>query len=171
MTYDTETVDVELTVTLIEYIATQKPVCVLHYQHFSWQDGSNCCKRNTVSDVSTMQDGAVLVFVPGWEDISKINDKLQARSLFKSGSWFPLQLILSSCYNTGIDSLTVGVNSTCVVTGSFRIIPLHSLMPTVNQREVFDKPPDGVRKIIIATNIAETRFVCEAFVTLQNINR
>lgn len=34
MTYDTETVDVELTVTLIEYIATHKPVCVLHCQHF-----------------------------------------------------------------------------------------------------------------------------------------
>ncbi|GFR82175.1 ATP-dependent RNA helicase DHX36, partial [Elysia marginata] len=29
-------------------------------------------------------------------------------------------------------------------------------MPTVNQREVFDRPPPGVRKIVIATNIAET---------------
>lgn len=47
-------------------------------------------------------------------------------------------------------------------TERYRIIPLHSMMPTVNQREVFDRPPPGVRKIVIATNIAETRclFVC-----------
>lgn len=38
----------------------------------------------------------------------------------------------------------------------FKIIPLHSLMPTVNQREVFDAPADGVWKIILATSIAET---------------
>ncbi|CAD5122474.1 DgyrCDS10897 [Dimorphilus gyrociliatus] len=36
------------------------------------------------------------------------------------------------------------------------IIPLHSLMPTVNQREVFEKTAGGLRKIILATNIAET---------------
>jgi len=39
----------------------------------------------------------------------------------------------------------------------FLIIPLHSLMPTVNQLSVFDHPPPGVHKIVIATNIAETR--------------
>ena len=40
--------------------------------------------------------------------------------------------------------------------GSLRVLPLHSLMPTVNQREIFERPPQGVRKIVIATNIAET---------------
>ncbi|KAJ8959723.1 hypothetical protein NQ318_021917 [Aromia moschata] len=36
------------------------------------------------------------------------------------------------------------------------IFPLHSQMATVNQKQIFEPPPLGKRKIIIATNIAET---------------
>ncbi|XP_012944942.1 ATP-dependent DNA/RNA helicase DHX36 [Aplysia californica] len=71
-----------------------------------------------------MEDGAILVFVPGWEEIKKLNEMIQKTAQSRSGS--------------------------------LRVIPLHSLMPTVNQREIFDRPPPGVRKIVIATNIAET---------------
>ncbi|KAK1168498.1 ATP-dependent DNA/RNA helicase DHX36 [Acipenser oxyrinchus oxyrinchus] len=70
------------------------------------------------------EDGAILVFLPGWDNISGLNDLLMAQQMFKSDN--------------------------------FVIIPLHSLMPTVNQTQVFKKPPPGVRKIVIATNIAET---------------
>ncbi|XP_061734517.1 ATP-dependent DNA/RNA helicase DHX36 [Nerophis ophidion] len=70
-------------------------------------------------------DGAILVFLPGWDNISSLNDLLMAQQMFRSES--------------------------------FVIIPLHSLMPTVNQTQVFKRPPPGVRKIVIATNIAETR--------------
>ncbi|KAM9481624.1 ATP-dependent DNA/RNA helicase DHX36 [Clarias gariepinus] len=69
-------------------------------------------------------DGAILVFLPGWDNISSLNDLLIADQMFKSDK--------------------------------FVIIPLHSLMPTVNQTQVFKRPPPGVRKIVIATNIAET---------------
>ncbi|KAG8429744.1 hypothetical protein GDO86_019335, partial [Hymenochirus boettgeri] len=70
------------------------------------------------------EDGAILVFLPGWDNISTLHDLLMSQVMFKSDK--------------------------------FIIIPLHSLMPTVNQTEVFKKPPCGVRKIVIATNIAET---------------
>lgn len=30
-----------------------------------------------------------------------------------------------------------------VLPGNYLVIPLHSMMPTVNQREVFDRPPVG----------------------------
>ncbi|XP_071999076.1 ATP-dependent DNA/RNA helicase DHX36 isoform X2 [Engystomops pustulosus] len=70
------------------------------------------------------EDGAILVFLPGWDNISTLNDLLMAQVMFKSDR--------------------------------FIIIPLHSLMPTVNQTQVFKTPPPGVRKIVIATNIAET---------------
>ncbi|XP_067275989.1 ATP-dependent DNA/RNA helicase DHX36 [Pseudorasbora parva] len=69
-------------------------------------------------------DGAILVFLPGWDNISTLNDLLMADQMFNSDR--------------------------------FIIIPLHSLMPTVSQTQVFKKPPPGVRKIVIATNIAET---------------
>ncbi|KDQ63609.1 hypothetical protein JAAARDRAFT_119632 [Jaapia argillacea MUCL 33604] len=41
-------------------------------------------------------------------------------------------------------------------TEQFRIHPLHSTISSENQSLVFDVPPSGVRKIVIATNIAET---------------
>ncbi|KAI0932374.1 hypothetical protein AcW2_001025 [Taiwanofungus camphoratus] len=38
----------------------------------------------------------------------------------------------------------------------FKIYPLHSTISSENQGAVFDIPPQGIRKIVIATNIAET---------------
>ncbi|KZT42570.1 P-loop containing nucleoside triphosphate hydrolase protein [Sistotremastrum suecicum HHB10207 ss-3] len=38
----------------------------------------------------------------------------------------------------------------------FRVYPLHSTISNENQGAVFDIPPLGIRKIVIATNIAET---------------
>ncbi|KAI1797739.1 P-loop containing nucleoside triphosphate hydrolase protein [Ganoderma leucocontextum] len=38
----------------------------------------------------------------------------------------------------------------------FRIYPLHSTISSDQQGAVFDIPPSGIRKIVIATNIAET---------------
>ncbi|KAA0194673.1 hypothetical protein HAZT_HAZT001111 [Hyalella azteca] len=76
--------------------------------------------------------GAVLVFVPGWGDISTLN-KLMDEDSFLRG-----QRLL--------------------------VIPLHSLMPTANQREVFDHPPSGVRKVVLATNIAETSITIDDIV-------
>uniref|UniRef100_A0A3P9HF04 ATP-dependent DNA/RNA helicase DHX36 n=1 Tax=Oryzias latipes TaxID=8090 RepID=A0A3P9HF04_ORYLA len=74
--------------------------------------------------VRSEEEGAILVFLPGWDNISGLNDLLMAQTMFRSDR--------------------------------FVIIPLHSLMPTVNQTQVFKRPPPGVRKIVIATNIAET---------------
>ena len=43
----------------------------------------------------------------------------------------------------------------------FVVYPLHSGIPSKDQRSVFIKPPKGVRKIILATNIAETALTIE----------
>ncbi len=41
-------------------------------------------------------------------------------------------------------------------TSRFLVYPLHSTISSENQNMVFDIPPKGVRKIVLATNIAET---------------
>lgn len=41
------------------------------------------------------------------------------------------------------------------------IYPLHSRMPTIDQKLIFKEPPDDIRKIIIATSIAETSITIE----------
>lgn len=68
--------------------------------------------------------GAILVFVPGYKDITELNKMLTDSRNFPSSR--------------------------------YKIYPLHSKMPSVQQKEIFEVPPNGIRKIIIATNIAET---------------
>uniref|UniRef100_A0A804QYL0 RNA helicase n=1 Tax=Zea mays TaxID=4577 RepID=A0A804QYL0_MAIZE len=70
-------------------------------------------------------EGAILVFLPGWEDISQTRERLFASPFFQDSSRF---LVLS----------------------------LHSMIPSSEQKKVFKRPPVGVRKIILSTNIAET---------------
>lgn len=36
------------------------------------------------------------------------------------------------------------------------VLPVHSMLPNIDQRRIFSPPPDGFRKIILATDIAET---------------
>ena len=63
-------------------------------------------------------------FFPGWDDISKLFKLLTEDAKFR------------------LDP------------GLTRIYPLHSLMPTIDQKAIFNRPPPGVRKIVLATNIA-----------------
>ncbi|CAJ1967277.1 unnamed protein product [Sphenostylis stenocarpa] len=69
--------------------------------------------------------GAILVFLTGWDEISKLHDKLKGNNLLGDPH-------------------------------KFLILPLHGSMPTVNQCEIFDRPPPNKRKIVLATNIAES---------------
>ncbi|KAL2047584.1 hypothetical protein N7G274_000626 [Stereocaulon virgatum] len=75
----------------------------------------------------TSQEGAILVFLPGLAEIVKVQELLQAPSL-------------------GIDFNDES---------KYRIVLLHSSI-AASQNTVFDPVPEGCRKIILATNIAET---------------
>ncbi|XP_073070244.1 putative ATP-dependent RNA helicase DHX57 isoform X2 [Manis javanica] len=71
--------------------------------------------------------GAILVFLPGLAEIKMLYEQLQSNSLFNNRR-----------------------SNRCVVH------PLHSSLASEEQQAVFVKPPVGVTKIIISTNIAET---------------
>ncbi|KAM4771333.1 putative ATP-dependent RNA helicase DHX57 [Rhinophrynus dorsalis] len=71
--------------------------------------------------------GAVLVFLPGLAEIKMLYEQLQSNALFSNRR-----------------------SKRCV------IYPLHSSLSSEEQQAVFLRPPQGVTKIIISTNIAET---------------
>ncbi|EFN52009.1 hypothetical protein CHLNCDRAFT_139551 [Chlorella variabilis] len=66
--------------------------------------------------------GAVLVFLPGWDEIMRLKEKLESSPAFGSSR--------------------------------YQLLPLHSMVAPAEQRRVFVRPPAGVRKIVLATNIA-----------------
>ncbi|KAG0241958.1 hypothetical protein BGW41_005123 [Actinomortierella wolfii] len=86
---------------------------------------------------TTPASGAILCFVSGWEDMQEV------------------QKYMSTSRLLGVD-----FNDT----SKFRIHMLHSTLPSLSQQEVFEPLPDeGMRKIILATNIAETS------ITIQDV--
>ena len=79
-------------------------------------------------------DGHTLVFLPGWDEIKKTADILTG--------------------NDRRGRLPKGVDLSDK--SKFSVHFLHSQIPIEEQREVFNPPPEGVRRIILSTNIAET---------------
>jgi len=45
-----------------------------------------------------------------------------------------------------------------------KVLPLHSSLSTEQQQEIFNRPPPGMRKVVIATNIAETSITIDDIV-------
>ncbi|CAN0181828.1 unnamed protein product, partial [Ectocarpus sp. 4 AP-2014] len=82
---------------------------------------------------SAYEDGAVLVFLPGWDDITRRASEREG----ELGDFLRQSVHFSD-------------------ERKFQILPLHSGVPTAKQRQVFVRPPKGCRKIVLSTNIAET---------------
>ncbi|KAM7535067.1 hypothetical protein Aperf_G00000098565 [Anoplocephala perfoliata] len=83
------------------------------------------------------EPGAILVFIPGIADIQDVMMELKS--------------IDPAFYGSGAEAGAV-------------LYPLHSSLATRHQRKVFLPVPEGKRKIVIATNIAETSITIEDIV-------
>ena len=86
---------------------------------------------------TTMPPGGILVFLPGWEEISSLSS------------------LLTSSY----------------VLSSVSVLPLHGSMSPNDQRLIFEKPAPGNRKIVIATNIAESSITIDDIVYVVDSGR
>ncbi|XP_072534065.1 putative ATP-dependent RNA helicase DHX57 isoform X2 [Salminus brasiliensis] len=86
--------------------------------------------------------GAVLVFLPGLAEIKLLYDQLQSNRMFNNRT-----------------------AKRCVV------YPLHSSLSNEDQQAVFTRPPEGVTKIIISTNIAETSVTIDDVVYVIDCGR
>lgn len=71
-------------------------------------------------------EGSILIFLPGFAEIQMVHDTLNDSSMFSPRA------------------------------GRFIIVPLHSTLTNEEQALVFRKAPQGKRKIVLSTNIAET---------------
>lgn len=69
--------------------------------------------------------GAILVFLPGMNEIRKLYDLVSSHNIFGDPE-------------------------------KYLLIALHSALSSEHQEKAFDVPPEGVRKIVFSTNIAET---------------
>lgn len=84
--------------------------------------------------------GAILVFLPGWDEITRLRERLLAHPV-------------------------LGDERTAL------LLPLHSMVPAADQRRVFARAPPGVRKIVLATNIAETAVTVDDCVFVVDAGR
>uniref|UniRef100_A0A1A7XDF5 RNA helicase n=1 Tax=Iconisemion striatum TaxID=60296 RepID=A0A1A7XDF5_9TELE len=88
---------------------------------------------------STTSDGAVLIFLPGYDEIVALRDRI----MFDDKEFF--------------------TNSE-----SYQVFTLHSDMQTLDQKKAMKPSPPGVRKIILSTNIAETSITINDVVFVIN---
>lgn len=88
-------------------------------------------------------DGAILVFMPGFDKISQLHKTLENPGSPKGQRWRE----------------------------HLRLFPLHSKMPSVEQQAVFRRSPKGQRKVIISTIIAETSVTIDDVVYVINTGR
>lgn len=98
-------------------------------------DTIDACLRTVIQIHRTDQPGDILVFLPGQDEIEELQRELE--------------VVVKRLGNKIRELL---------------IRPIYANLPTDMQSRVFDKTPPGARKVVIATNIAETSLTIDGIV-------
>lgn len=83
-------------------------------------------------------DGAILVFLSGWDQISKMTKILKDKGFGNACKIYYIFILFYICLHKLFF---------CFV-ARYILIPLHSMLPTVSQKSVFESPPRGKLLII-----------------------
>jgi HrpA-like RNA helicase len=125
---DQDEVDVGLIETLLQYICGEGP--------FRGAPGGARPQQAAAGEAQ----GAVLVFLPGWDEIIRLKEALEGSAAFGNAA-------------------------------RYLVLPLHSQVAPAEQRRVFARTPRGARKLVLATNIAETAITIDDVVCVIDAGR
>lgn len=95
----------------------------------------DACLRTVLQIHRAQKAGDILVFLPGQDEIEELQKEIEIQ-VKRLGSKI----------------------------GELLIRPIYANLPTDMQARVFDKTPEGARKVVIATNIAETSLTIDGIV-------
>lgn len=71
----------------------------------------------------------------------------------------------------GTAEITRCINSISSSSSRFYALPLHASLAPAEQRKVFPKPPKGMRKVVVSTNVAETSITIPDIVAVIDTGR
>jgi len=125
---DADEVDLDLIEALLSYISGEG--------RFS----TSAETKNSAEESQKSQQGAVLIFFPGWDEIIRMKEKLESSPIFGRSNRYSL-------------------------------LPLHSMVAPQDQKKVFLRPPPGVRKVVMSTNMAETAITIDDVVCVIDSGR
>lgn len=117
---DDKKINYDLILQLLDYICIPKKENKTEREMEADKANKLDTKKFNVPDT-----GAILIFLPGMNEIRKLYDLVLSHHVFGDAK-------------------------------KFLLIALHSTLSSEHQEKAFDIPPDGVRKIVFSTNIAET---------------
>lgn len=98
------------------------------------------CLRTAIQIHLYEGDGDILIFLTGEDEIETVVDRLQKSIKMAEHS-------SANCHQ-----------------GPVAVFPLYSALPPSQQRLVFESLPEGTRKIVVATNVAETSLTIDGVV-------
>jgi HrpA-like RNA helicase len=153
---------------LIKIEGRQHPVTVM-YTKEPEEDYVDAALRTCAQIHSSEAPGGVLVFLPGQEDIENLQvlleehlpsviGRMDESAVLSKQKHLQKRLAVVQEDIRNDKNRTSGSGGVVVDANlhDFEVRPLYAAMPPDQQLAVFEPPPQGVRKFILSTNIAET---------------
>jgi ATP-dependent RNA helicase DHX57 len=106
----------------------------------------------------------VLVFMPGAPEIDRLVRQLSSSSALAAAA-------AAAAAGAGAGAGVGGSGGGGGGGGSVRVLPLHGGLPPGVQSRVFEVPPRGVLKVVVATNVAETSLTIDDVTVVVDTGR